>query len=167
MKTVTPHSSPIMGNNLSCEIPLSEDEVDYSNIETLATEKGFRKQTDRHITILGGLPEVIIREDTIKEVKDLLESLEWKYEQKEIYLIRKQGSFDDPDIIEDRQSYIRMVDMPDIDVFYKKINSILKTDIPTQVPHIHCLRKEKEKIRDGMEYPSHQWKSLISLTQRK
>ena len=41
-----------------------------------------------------------------------------------------------------------MIDMPDIEVFYKKLNSLLKTDLPIQLPHITLFTKgEIEKPR--------------------
>lgn len=158
---------PIIKDGLYCGLLLEGEGADSSRIESIATEEGFRKQTERHVTILGGQAQIILKGildklsdeegvEILEKIKSLLESLEWKYKQKEIYKIRKQGYFDDPNILENRQSYICMIDMPDMDVFYKELNSLLKTDIPVQVPHITLFTKgERENSKwYGIPIPS-------------
>ncbi len=85
------------------------------------------------------------KEDVIKEIKNIFESLNWKYKPAGIYKIQKEGYFDDSSILEKRESYINIVNMPDIEVFYQKLNSLLKSDLPTQIPHITLFTKGERK----------------------
>ena len=138
---------------------LLENDNTGGDVESKAIEEGFRRQKERHVTILGGATKRLLknalagfqeeeRKKILKEIKNILESLSWKFVPKEIYKIQKQDYFSDSNILESRQSYINMIDMPDIEVFYKKLNSLLKTDLPIQLPHITLFTKgEIEKPR--------------------
>ena len=83
---------PVMKDNLYCGLLLEGEGADSSKIESIAAEEGFRKQTERHVTILGSAAQAILkgifnkfsneeRVETLEKVKSLLESLEWKYKQ--------------------------------------------------------------------------------------
>jgi hypothetical protein len=154
-------------NGIGAFIWLEEYEVDYTRIKSKALAEGFREQTKRHITIIGGMVEKLIdeilikynekeKENIKKEIKNLLESFEWKYKQKDIYFIEKEGYIDNRDIKEKRQSYIAIVDMPDMEIFYKKLNALLNSNLPIQMPHITLFTKgERENpIFYGIPIPS-------------
>ncbi len=141
--------------NLYYGISLENDNTG-SVIENKALEEGFRKQDKRHITILSGstkkLLENILSKLSEKEkknilgtIKNILESLEWKYKLKEIYRIKKTGYIDNQNILENRESYVNLIDMPDMNTFYQKINLLLKTKLPIQVPHITLFTKGERK----------------------
>jgi len=160
---IIPKEKPVIEDDLECVLWFKEEGVDSSKIELMAIEEGFRKQDKRHVTIFGGSARDIFkkfsnekRKEILKEIKNLLESLDWKYEQKEIYKIQRQGYVDNPDILENRQSYICMINMPDMKVFYEKLNSLLKSNIPMQVPHITLFTKgERENPKwYGIGIPS-------------
>lgn len=154
-------------DDLDCAILLEEEESDSSEIKSIAKAGGFRKQTKRHITILSGSTRIMLldilnkfdteeRENIKKEINNILESLEWKYTPTEIYRIKKTGYIDNPSILENRQSYIMMIKMPDMKIFYKRLNSLLKANLPIQVPHITLFTKgERENpIFYGIPIPS-------------
>lgn len=136
-------------------------------IESRALNEGFRRQNKRHITILGDSTKELLkdvlnklsleeRENILEKIKNLLNSLEWKFKPKEIYRIKKQGYFSDSDILENRESYISIVEIPDMKIFYQKLNSLLKSNLPTQVPHITLFTKgERENPKYyGIPIPS-------------
>lgn len=139
---------------------LLEKDDTGNSIKEKAIEEGFRKQGKRHITVLGGSTKKLLknildylpeeeRKSTLDEIKSIINGLKWNFTPKEIYRIQKQGYFGDSDILENRQSYINMVNMPDMEVFYKKLNRLLKTNLPIQVPHITLFTKGE---RENPEY---------------
>ena len=151
------YMKPHLRRDLKIGMELKDDKMGQS-IEKIAEKEGFRKQDKRHITILGGSSHKsflkILERYSEKEQKDLLnniekilKSLKWKFKpiSGEIYKVRRRGHFDVPSITESRQSYIQMIHMPDMDKFYKKFNSILKTNFPTPVPHITLFTKGERK----------------------
>jgi hypothetical protein len=154
-------------NGIGAFMWLEEYDVDYTGIKSKAIAQGFREQTKRHITIIGKEAKELIdeilskyneeeKENIKKEIKNLLESFEWKYKQKDIYFIEKEGYIDSPDIKEKRQFYIAMVDMPDMEIFYKKLNALLNSNLPTQFPHITLFTKGERAnpIFYGIPIPS-------------
>ena len=153
-------------NDLHYSLLLENDNTG-KEIGPMALKEGFRRQNERHITILGGKTKISLtsildnfsdadRTAILNKIKELLKSLKWEFEPKEIYRIQKQGYFDNPDILENRQSYINMVNMPDMEVFYKNLNTLLKSNLPTQVPHITLFTKgERENpLWYGISVPS-------------
>ncbi len=129
-----------------------ENDNTGSAVEAHAIKEGFKRQNDRHVTLIGGETKRILKRAlekltddekgrVLKEIKNILESLSWKFEPKEIYKIQKQDYFNKPDILENRESYINMIDMPDMEIFYKKIGILLKIKLPLQVAHITLFTK--------------------------
>ena len=144
-----------------------ENDVTGDDIGSEVIAEGFKRQDERHITILGGLTSELLlnilstltleeRESILDQIKNLIEGLEWKFHPIEIYLISKTGCIDNPNISENRQSYIMRVDMPDMEVLYKKINTLLKSNLPVQMPHITLFTKgERENpVWYGIPVPS-------------
>ena len=138
-----------------------------SIIESRALNEGFRKQDKRHITILGGSTKELLedslnklsseeRKKVLEKIKNIFENLKWEFKPKEIYRIKKTGYIDNPNISENRESYINLVEMPDMEVFYQKLNLLLKTNFPVQVPHITLFTKgERENPKwYGIPIPS-------------
>ena len=142
-------------NNLEFSLLLKNDDTG-NVIESGALEEGFRKQNKRHITILGGVIQKLLKNileelplneslSALDKINKILKSLQWRYELREIYRIKKAGHFDNDTILENRESYIMMIDMPDIKVFYRELNRLLKTNFPVQVPHITLFTKGERK----------------------
>ena len=134
-------------NNLYIGLSLENDNTG-NFIEPTAISEGFRKQDKRHITILYYPTQKIfenisyeIKEKIIGGIKDLLRSFEWRFKPTDIYKIEREGHFSGSAILEHRESYISLVNMPDIEDFYKKINSLLKSNLPVQFTHITLFTK--------------------------
>lgn len=154
-KIIKPKNKPVIEG---CEavLYLDADEVDISDIEEKARAEGYREQTSRHATIIGGtgkdIKELIEKYPTTEqekimgEIRKLLRSFDWKFQAKEIYHIEKKGTFTGGgDLIEERESYIRAIDMPDMEKFYNELNKMLNANFPTQFPHITLFtRGERE-----------------------
>lgn len=137
--------------NLYFSIILENDDTGKT-VEPEALKSGFRRQDKRHITILSGSTKQLLkdilnklsleeRKNILEKIKNLLNNLEWQFKPKEIYRIRKTGYIDNPTISENRESYINMVEMPDMEIFYQKLNSLLKSNLPTQLSHITLFTK--------------------------
>lgn len=139
-------------------ILLTGDNTGFS-IEQRALNEGFRKQNKRHVTILGGSTKDLLKDildkmleeekkETFEKIKIILKSLEWKFVPTKIYKIKKQGYFSGLNILENRESYINTIDMPDMGIFYEKLNLLLKSKLPMQVPHITLFTKGERENPD-------------------
>lgn len=149
---------PTFTDDLSIILWLDNDDTGNS-INTRAAQEGFRRQDKRHITILSGSTKDTFKEilnrlseeeqkNILQKIKESFESLEWKFKpiSGEVYKIKRTGNFDLPDVIESRESYIQMIDIRDMAIFYDHLNSLLKSNLPVQVPHITLYTKgEREK----------------------
>ncbi|MFA6392692.1 MAG: inositol monophosphatase family protein [Candidatus Paceibacterota bacterium] len=164
-------------NNLYTGLDLENDNTG-SSIEATAILEGFKKQNKRHITILyypadkifENIPNnspVEVKEKIIKEINELLKSFEWKFKPTEIYKIEKQGYFRDSSILEHRESYINLVEMPDIEIFYKKLNLLLKSNLPVQFTHITLFTKGERKDASFYGIPIPYVEEFNNLNPRK
>ena len=164
---IKPSKPIIVEAPLGCGIWWNKNQIDYGNLRSRKELKGFRKQTNRHITIIGGKLSrkikdifnklsVSERKKKLAEFKSILKSLNWKYIQKDIYFINKKSYFGNSKVLEHRKSYIRTIEMPDIHIFYKKLNILLKAHIAEQFPHITLFTKGERKNTDfyGIPIPS-------------
>lgn len=127
-------------------IELNKNQIDYGDLKKKEL-KNFREQAYRHITITNDTASEKIekalnkfstleRKKKILEIKSMLKNFKWEYSQREIYLIEKKSYFKNSKKLEYRKSYIRVIEMPDMKIFYQKLNISLKTRIPAQFPHI-------------------------------
>jgi len=148
---------PNFTKELKIGIRLKNDKTGRS-IEAIAKKEGFKRQDKRHITVLGVSTHKSFlkilekcsekdRKEVLNDVRKILKSLKWKFKPLpgEIYKVRRRGHFDVPSIIESRTSYIQLIDMPDMKKFYKKLNSLLGSKFPVQVPHITLFTKGERK----------------------
>lgn len=145
-KVISP-KKPILLADFRCSIKLKKDEVDVSDIKTMATKNNYREQTSRHITITGRTVSRIIRDtldkfspkkksQIVKQIKLMINKLNWQFTPKDIYHVFKHGNPYEDKWKGKRKSYIRTIDMPAMRKFYAKLNALLDTKIPTQLPHI-------------------------------
>jgi ribosomal protein S30 len=141
---------PILARDFFCGIKLNKNQVDSGNLKSAVEKNGFREQTQRHITIISGAGKFKSalfkfpakeRKQKIIKIKNILKNLNWRYTQKDIYSVNKKSYFSGLKILEHRKSYIRTIEMPDIHIFYKKLNILLKTHIPEQFTHITLFTK--------------------------
>jgi hypothetical protein len=142
MKT-TP-SKPEISADFHASIQLTVAEVEISDVKEYAQTHGFREQTSRHITIIGSLAKDELRKqpNLACEVNKLLASFDWSFTIKDVYHVKKAGTFGEGStVIENRESIIRTIDMPTIELFYQKLNELLGANLPTQFPHITLFTK--------------------------
>lgn len=159
-KIVIKPSKPIVVKGiLGCMIKLNKNQVNYGDLKLRKELMGFREQTNRHITIVGDKTLLLIekalnrfsvleRKKKVAKLKFISKNLKWEYKQKGIYFIEKKKYFGNPKILEHRKSYIRLVDMPDIYIFYQKLNFLLETHIPVQFSHITLFTKGEHSSRE-------------------
>ncbi len=164
---IKPNKPIIVQGYLGCGIWLKKNQINYGNLKSRKELKGFREQTNRHITIIGGKTSKEIknilnklsmaeRKKKIAELKSILKNLNWLYVQKDIYFVNRKSYFANSKFLEHRKSYIRTIEMPDIHIFYRKLNTLLKTRFPTHFPHITLFTKGERKNTDfyGIPIPS-------------
>lgn len=139
-------------------IKLKDKDVNYKILESFKGIKKFKKQNFLHITIIGdkasnkteeALKKFSTKEQNkkINKIKNLIKKLDWQYSEKAIYLISKDSLIGDKKTKEHRESYIRVIDMPDITILFREINKKLKTNIPVQFPHITLFTRGEHKSR--------------------
>jgi len=143
---------PILHSDLHACIKLTVNQVDVSDIKERALAEGYREQTSRHITILSSSQIKEIKKHCFSDTKELHDQLlelllkfDWKYEEKDLFHIEKSGYWDGSDILENRKSYIRTIEMPDMKNFYKELDKVFKINLPVKVPHITLFTKGERK----------------------
>jgi len=145
-------NKPILDSDLHACIELTANQVNVSDIKERALAEGYREQTSRHVTILSGSKIREIKKHcslNTKELHDqileLLLKFDWEYEEKNLFHIEKSGYWDGSDILENRESYVRTIEMPDMKNFYDELDKVFRTNLPVQVPHITLFtRGERE-----------------------
>ena len=175
---IQPNKPVIVEGLLDCMIILNKNQVNYENLKSRKELKGFRKQTKRHITIVSGKTlekienvlnrfSITERKKKVAELKALLKNLKWQYIQKEIYFINQKSYFGNPKVLEHRKSYVRVIEMPDMNIFFHKLNMVLKTHIPTQFPHITLFTKGEHPDREYFGIPIYSKVEFQKLHPRK
>ena len=141
-------NKPILDSDLEARIDLTANQVDISDIKKRALVEGYREQKSRHITILSSSKVREIIEHTslddkalYKKILSLLLRFDWEYEEKDLFHIEKSGYWDGSDILENREYYIRTIEMPDMKKFYEELDRVFKTNLSVQVPHITLFTK--------------------------
>lgn len=143
--------------------------VDLSVLKEIADKNGLDPKGDFHITVLGfknggeikkvlkGLPEEK-RESVILQIKSLVETIDWGFSfESQKYHISKEYVSQDPknkgtELREQRESYIQMVNLPGMKIFYEKLNAILGTSLEAPPAHITLYTggSDKEKSKMGI-----------------
>lgn len=143
---------PILNDDLFCYIRLKKSQIDYGKLRSKAKREGFREQIDRHITIIGGATQDRVlkilskrkpeeRKKIVKEIGSIAKNPDWKYVQGDVYEIERRKYLKRYKVWEHRESYIRIIEMPAMGLFYRNLNTLLHTHIPTQFPHITLFTK--------------------------
>src|SRR3989344_1196592 len=131
----------------------------FHDVEKVAKQKGLSRKREFHITLIGSATgEAIIEkisgsdykinEKTLSKIQELSKKFNWEFSfQKEYYFISK--SYSEPgQENERRQSIIQAIELPNLIVFYKKLNQRLGTNFDTPFPHItlftNSTRKDKK-----------------------
>lgn len=159
-------TKPKMFQDKYSAIFLKRSEVDISEVKLVALKNHFDEQVERHITITGGITEDAINKKMeemgsekakklfTSEIKALLGSFDWIFTPKDIYWVKKKGTFGrDIIVAEEREAFIRAVEMPDMEKFYQKLNKLLETNIATQFPHITLFAKTDRRDAPWMGIP--------------
>ena len=158
-KNIIKPSKPVLHKSpFEFKILLKDNQVNYFNLQSKNELEGFRKQSHRHITIIGYDSSVKIenaltkfsineRKNIIALIKKNLKNLNWEFYQKEVYLVEKKSYFFNKNVLEYRKSYISLIEMPDIKIFYNKLNTLLQTHIEMQIPHITLYTKGEHPDR--------------------
>ena len=168
-KILAPESVSFDEGKNTLLLNLEKDSVDLSALEELAQKNGFEAKGDFHITILGfknggevkkalkTLPEAE-RQSKLLQIKSLAESTDWKFIlEPQRYHISKEYVIPDPknkgaELREQRESYIQMVSLPGMRIFYDQLNAILGTNLEAPPAHITLYTggSDKEKSKMGI-----------------
>ncbi len=157
-------------NTLLLEV--NREQVDLSGLQSLAEKNNFDPKDSFHITVLsfknaaeikktlGMLPEAE-RQKRFTEIKSLIDTNNWNFTlEPRRYHISKEYVSPDPQnkgtkLKERRESYIQMVNLPGMEIFYNKLNEILGVNLEIPPAHITLYTggddREKAKIGIGIK----------------
>ncbi len=130
------------------------------NSITASLEDGFEAKSEQHITAIGYSQAKTIREvlrklppdsrtSSLSSLQQLIATTDWQYSPlNQFFHISK----DYPNLDEHRESIVQLVDVPQLDSFYKELNKIFGTKLPKQLPHITLLTKSTnpENMKAGI-----------------
>lgn len=152
------------------------DQETFSWLKEKAVNEGLFQKSEFHITLIGReTGEIILtklsnlapeeRERVLKQIDQLSSQFVWSFSQKpEYYYISKEYvDPEEPNIEEERKSYIQVVDLPDLTPFYEKLNSLLNLNLEIPFPHITLFTEstlEKNRLRGIGIYSKDQFDSL-------
>lgn len=150
-------------------LDVDKQSIDLESLRNLAEEKGLEPKNEFHITVLGfknggeikKVLKVLSAEQRLKvisQIKILVENTNWsfafepqKYHISKEYLSSVQKGSEDQ-LVERREAIIQMVTLPEIQLFYDKLNSILgiKLEIPPNHITLYTGGSDKEKSKMGI-----------------
>lgn len=130
--------------------------LQLDELEPYASELGFERKKEFHITIIGfkvgGEIKKLLKKHPEKElvlqqINGILQQYDWVYTPKnDVYKIAKDYEFSDPKnkeqkIPEHRETYVQMVELPDLAPCYTQLNQLLGTAFSTPLPHVTLFVK--------------------------
>lgn len=150
-------------------LDLDNNAVDLDKLKELAEKNGFEPKTEFHITVLGfkngsevkkalkALPEPE-RQNAIEQIKSIVDSTDWNFTfEDQRFHLSKEYITQNPknkgeELKEKRESYIQMINLPGMEIFYDKLNAILGTNLEAPPAHItlYTSGDDKEKSKMGI-----------------
>lgn len=133
-------------------LPVEKPEIP-KHIAEIAKENKLNEKPDYHISVVVEKSAAIIRREIAKssyperiaqEVVDLFKGYAWEYTLSDKYSLQEKfydkesriaaGLEEEPEHM--RRSIIQIVEMPDIEHFYRKLSEILEIELDVPIPHI-------------------------------
>lgn len=153
MSKIRKPKKPVILKDLKATINLEMDDVKIDDIESLALKRGYRRQTSPHVTVLCGtkLRQIMAKNPEMdkksiaKIIKQAIGKFDWSYKEEEIFHIEKSCLYTGGTNIEHRKSYIRKIDMPDMERFYDELSKQFNVELSAQFPHITLYTKGERK----------------------
>ncbi len=163
-------------NTATLLIELSINRKTLEWLRAKAEQEGLVEKSEFHITVVGReTGEIIIhkldiltpeeRAKKIDEIARLASDFAWHFslQTKHYFISKKYPGTTSQNAEEERKSYIQLVDLPDLNEFYKKLNLLLGLDLEIPVPHITLFTTSTladKKSRGIGIYSKQQFKSL-------
>ena len=159
---------------------IDEWSVDVSAVQEAARKNGLTRKDEFHITVLDfkngaevkkalqRLPEDT-RQHALSQIKTLIDGTDWsfafepqKYHISKVYAARGPAH-KGAEARERRESYIQMVSVPGMKIFYHKLNSILGTTLEAPPAHITLYTGGDDKERAKMGIGIHSQEEFLKL----
>lgn len=139
------------------------DKSALAGLEKRAAQEGLFQKNEFHVTLIGfGSGKIILkkleslpleaRQSALKDIENLSHQFNWAFTLRpEYYLVSKEyHDVVDKSMSEERKSYIQIVDLPDLQPFYKKLNDMLGLYLTVPFAHITLFTTstlEKNKLQ--------------------
>ena len=141
---------------LLLDILLKDSDVDV--VKDIAEKEGLSRKIDFHITLIGSktgqaileklskLPEEE-KEKVILSIEALANDFDWSYELiPEYYSISKKHKSGDEGGEELRKSIIQPIALPDLALFYEKLNELIGSDFDIPFPHMTLFTTSTNEV---------------------
>ena len=165
-KLLYPESISFDEGKFTLLLHITSGAINFGGISEIAATNMFDKKSEFHITIIGFKGGMIIREALDKLLKDekqmalqqmrsLIARTIWgftflpqKYHMMKEYVSRAGTAVS----TEHRESYIQMLEIPDVATFYDALNHILSTNLKPPPPHLTLYTRgdNPERARAGI-----------------
>ncbi len=144
-------------------------------VRAFAEQKGFLPKTEFHIMLVGTATGRDIfkrlndkstgeKKDILQKIEDLSRTFAWSFTpQEEYYAISRSLPATEGGAAEKRQSIIQAVILPDLALFYEKLNQLLGTNFEVPPSHITLFAtstREDKKLRGIGTYSKEHFHSL-------
>jgi uridine kinase len=149
-------------NAFSLILKIDNDAVDLDFINDFSKANELELKNEFHITVLGLKNGGEIRktleslsnkerQKMFSEIRFLVDSTDWHFvfDQDRYFVSKKYENVADPEgsettVGEERVSCIQMVILPGMNQFYKKLNTLLGTNLEAPPPHITLCAKSSD-----------------------
>jgi AraC-like DNA-binding protein len=150
-------------------LDINRDALDLRNISEIAQQNGFTEKSEFHITVIGfkngrAVNDALVKmsglekTNKLKEIDTLISSIDWRFIllSERFHISKDYPVYEAGQIslkpAEHRESYIQMVSMPGMTVFYEKINTALGTTLEVPPAHttLYTNGSDKEKSKMGI-----------------
>lgn len=149
-KSLNPASISFDEEKFTLLLHIDEEAINFGDVSEIAAQNRFEKKDEFHITVIGFKNGMTIREAldklpksekqmALQQVRSLIARIDWSFTllpQK--YHLTKDYTFRTGAVAttEHRESYIQMVSMPDMMIFYNELNGILGMHLEPPPPHL-------------------------------
>jgi len=150
-------------NNKNILLSVEESLFNFDLIKNYADVEQVNKKDEFHVTLIGSEVSKNISDIQFIEIKKIAENLDWKFNLKPEYLYISK-KYPNGEI---RKSIIQLIELPDMEKYYKKISEIIGEEIEVPVPHVTLFTNSTDSQNSLRGIAVYSEKDLETLSPRK